>query len=53
MQRALTTLDEGEEWLLELQPDPDNPQLWSPGIKLGVQPTRFSTRPGALAGPPV
>ncbi|MEZ4680477.1 MAG: aldehyde dehydrogenase family protein [Caldilineaceae bacterium] len=41
LQRALTTLDEGEEWLLEPQPDPDNPQLWSPGIKLGVQPGSF------------
>ncbi len=39
--RALTTLDAGEEWLLEPQQDPDNPQLWSPGIKLGVQPGSF------------
>ena len=35
--RALTTLDEGETWLLEPQMVDDNPQLWSPGIKLGVQ----------------
>lgn len=38
--RALTQLDPGEQWLLEpSQPDPENcPNLWSPGIKLGVQP---------------
>lgn len=41
LQRALTTLDEGEEWLLEPQMIDDNPQLWSPGIKLGVQPGSF------------
>jgi RHH-type transcriptional regulator, proline utilization regulon repressor / proline dehydrogenase / delta 1-pyrroline-5-carboxylate dehydrogenase len=38
--RALTVLDPGEEWLLEPQPG-DHPQLWSPGIKLGVQPDSF------------
>lgn len=36
--RALTTLDPGEEWLLEPVRDPDNPGLWSPGIRLGVRP---------------
>ncbi len=41
LQRALTTLDGGEEWLLAPQQDPDNPQRWSPGIKLGVQPGSF------------
>ena len=41
LQRALTVLDEGEEWLLEPRPDADNPQLWSPGIKLGVRPGSF------------
>ncbi len=41
LQRALTTLDEGEEWLLEPRQHPENPQLWSPGIKLGVQPGSF------------
>lgn len=34
--RALTTLEEGEEWLLEPHQDPDNPLLWSAGIKIGV-----------------
>lgn len=48
--RALTTLDPGEEWLLEPQPIGPSPEtldsspehrLWSPGIKLGVQPGSF------------
>lgn len=34
---GLTTLDPGEEWLLRPQQDPENPNLWSPGIKLGVK----------------
>jgi RHH-type proline utilization regulon transcriptional repressor/proline dehydrogenase/delta 1-pyrroline-5-carboxylate dehydrogenase len=38
--RALTALEPGEAWLLEPQPG-DDPQLWSPGIKLGVQPGTF------------
>ncbi len=41
LRRALTTLDEGEEWLLEPRPAADNAQLWSPGIKLGVRPGSF------------
>ncbi|HKQ61782.1 MAG TPA: aldehyde dehydrogenase family protein, partial [Candidatus Polarisedimenticolaceae bacterium] len=36
LQRALTTLDEGEEWLLEPRPVSREAPLWSPGIKLGV-----------------
>ncbi|MBF8264048.1 MAG: putA [Parachlamydiales bacterium] len=40
--RALTTLEEGEEWLLEPRQDKDNPHLWSPGIKLGVQANSFT-----------
>jgi RHH-type proline utilization regulon transcriptional repressor/proline dehydrogenase/delta 1-pyrroline-5-carboxylate dehydrogenase len=36
--RGLTTLDDGEEWLLEPKMIDGNPCLWSPGIKLGVQP---------------
>ena len=34
--RALTQLDDGEEWLLE--PRRFGPGLWSPGIRLGVRP---------------
>jgi len=44
LRRALTVLDEGEEWLLEPRPDADNPQLWSPGIKLGVRAGSFFHR---------
>ncbi len=38
LHRALTTLDAGEEWLLEPKQLSDDPCLWSPGIKLGVKP---------------
>ncbi len=34
--RALTQLDDGEEWLLE--PRRLGPGLWSPGIRVGVRP---------------
>lgn len=34
---ALTTLDAGESWLVEPRVAPDNPRLWSPGLKLGVK----------------
>ena len=35
--RALTTLDEGEEWLLAPRQLAADGSLWSPGIKLGVR----------------
>ncbi|RYD36826.1 MAG: aldehyde dehydrogenase family protein, partial [Verrucomicrobiaceae bacterium] len=38
LHRALTTLEPGEEWLLEPRCMDGNPGLWSPGIKLGVRP---------------
>ncbi len=44
LHRALTTLDEGEEWLLEPRMFDGNPCLWSPGIKLGVQPDSWFRR---------
>jgi RHH-type proline utilization regulon transcriptional repressor/proline dehydrogenase/delta 1-pyrroline-5-carboxylate dehydrogenase len=50
LMRALTTLEEGEEWLLEPKQDPRNPNLWSPGIKLGVKPSSF-TYQNELFGP--
>ncbi|MEZ5341073.1 MAG: proline dehydrogenase family protein [Acidimicrobiales bacterium] len=34
--RALTTLDPGEEWLVEPKKLDDTGQTWSPGVKLGV-----------------
>jgi len=37
LRRALTQLDEGEEWLLEPKVSEADPLLWSPGIKLGVK----------------
>ena len=37
LQRALTSLDDGETWLLEPRQTAANPRLWSPGIKLGVR----------------
>ena len=38
LKRALTTLDAGEEWLLEPRQMSADPCAWTPGIKLGVQP---------------
>jgi RHH-type proline utilization regulon transcriptional repressor/proline dehydrogenase/delta 1-pyrroline-5-carboxylate dehydrogenase len=39
--RALTSLEEGERWLLEPRADPRNPRAWTPGIKLGVRAGSF------------
>ncbi|MBM3208127.1 MAG: aldehyde dehydrogenase family protein, partial [Chlamydiae bacterium] len=39
--KGLTTLDEGESWLVEPKQDPNNPLLWSPGVKLGVKENSF------------
>lgn len=50
LKKALTTLEEGEEWLLEPKQDPNNPCLWSPGIKLHVEPGGF-THMTELFGP--
>lgn len=44
LQRGLTRLDPGEEWLLEPKMVDDNPQLWSPGIRLGVTPESWYRR---------
>jgi len=41
LQRALTELGPGEEWLLQPQNVDGNPHLWTPGIKLGVRPGSF------------
>lgn len=39
---GLTKLEEGEEWLLKPVQDKDNPNLWSPGIRLHVKPGSIS-----------
>ncbi|NDD58984.1 MAG: aldehyde dehydrogenase family protein [Chlamydiae bacterium] len=39
--KGLTQLEAGETWLVEPKQDPKNPQLWSPGIKLGVKENSF------------
>ncbi|MEO7121595.1 MAG: bifunctional proline dehydrogenase/L-glutamate gamma-semialdehyde dehydrogenase, partial [Lacisediminihabitans sp.] len=36
--RALTTLNDGEKWLVEPRKLDDSGQLWSPGIRTNVQP---------------
>jgi RHH-type proline utilization regulon transcriptional repressor/proline dehydrogenase/delta 1-pyrroline-5-carboxylate dehydrogenase len=38
LRRAFTALDHGEEWLVEPQPLDDSGRLWSPGVRVGVQP---------------
>lgn len=48
--QGLTQLEPGEEWLLEPKKDPENPNLWSPGIRLGVIPSSFTFQ-NELFGP--
>jgi len=38
--RALTTLEEGESWLVEPRRLDEGGRLWSPGLKAGVSPDR-------------
>ena len=38
LRRALTTLEPGESWAVQPRQDAQNPNLWSPGVKYGVQP---------------
>ncbi len=42
--RGLNQLDDGEEWLLEPKMIDGNPQLWSPGIRIGVKPDSWYRR---------
>ncbi|WP_319548722.1 bifunctional proline dehydrogenase/L-glutamate gamma-semialdehyde dehydrogenase [Desulfogranum marinum] len=42
LKRGLTTLESGEEWALEPEMVDDNPFIWSPGIKYGVQPGSYT-----------
>jgi len=39
--RGLTKLEPGEKWLVEPKQDKNNPNLWSPGVKLGVKKGSF------------
>ncbi|MGD8842247.1 MAG: bifunctional proline dehydrogenase/L-glutamate gamma-semialdehyde dehydrogenase [Gammaproteobacteria bacterium] len=50
LERGITQLEPGESWAVEPRPAPDNPQLWSPGVKWGVQPGSF-THMTELFGP--
>jgi RHH-type proline utilization regulon transcriptional repressor/proline dehydrogenase/delta 1-pyrroline-5-carboxylate dehydrogenase len=40
--KGLTECAEGESWWIEPAPSPENPRLWSPGIKVGVKAGSFS-----------
>ncbi len=40
--RALTTLEPGESWVVAPRQVGDDPRLWSPGVKYGVQPGSFT-----------
>ena len=42
LETALKVLEPGEEWALMPQPVEGNPNLWTPGIKWGVQPGSFT-----------
>ncbi len=42
--RALTTLDDGESWLVKPQQLDSNGYLWSPGVKLGIKSGSWSHR---------
>ena len=44
LHRALTTLDDGESWLVEPIPLDEAGQLWRPGVKIGVKPGSWSHR---------
>ena len=42
--RALTTLDDGESWLVQPQQLDESGQLWRPGVKVGIKPGSWSHR---------
>lgn len=39
--QGFTHLEDGEEWLVKPMQDRANPNLWSPGVKIGVKPGSF------------
>jgi RHH-type proline utilization regulon transcriptional repressor/proline dehydrogenase/delta 1-pyrroline-5-carboxylate dehydrogenase len=44
LDNALKTLEPGESWALRPEPAGDNPNLWTPGIKYGVQAGSYTHR---------
>jgi RHH-type proline utilization regulon transcriptional repressor/proline dehydrogenase/delta 1-pyrroline-5-carboxylate dehydrogenase len=42
LKKGLTTLEPGEEWVLKPEMVDNNPCIWSPGIKYGVQPGSYT-----------
>lgn len=42
LENALRTLDPGESWAVVPRQIGDNPNLWSPGVKYGVQPGSYT-----------
>ena len=42
LKRALTRLEPGESWALKPRNILDNPHMWTPGIKWGVQPGSYT-----------
>jgi RHH-type proline utilization regulon transcriptional repressor/proline dehydrogenase/delta 1-pyrroline-5-carboxylate dehydrogenase len=42
LETGLKTLEPGETWAVMPQPAPDNPSLWSPGVKYGVTPGSYT-----------
>ncbi len=44
LQRALTELDEGEEWLVQPHCLDEATNLWSPGVRVGVRPGNWLHR---------
>jgi RHH-type transcriptional regulator, proline utilization regulon repressor / proline dehydrogenase / delta 1-pyrroline-5-carboxylate dehydrogenase len=39
--RGFLNLESGEEWLVQPKRDPKNPNLWTPGVKIGVKEGSF------------
>ncbi len=42
LERALTTLEPGEEWVVRPAMVDGNPNIWSPGVKYGVRPGSYT-----------
>mgnify|MGYP003583100974 FL=1 len=42
LERGLTTLEPGEEWVIKPAMVDGNPSIWSPGVKYGVRPGSYT-----------